>query len=156
MRTKKINKLLTLFTAFALAFAMIANPMQAVAGEIVETEITIGTEDGEVVQPLAHKSYYPTSGSSAGVFYGNLSSVASYTLPAGVIKISYSIEGAGTCYLRFYYGGTLVAMSGALTGNTTGTSSVTLPASGNYTVQLYYQNGSSSSEVIYAYNLYTE
>lgn len=157
MRTKKINKMLTVMMAFAMAFAMLVNPMPAMAEEVIgteEIEITVGGDDGTVL-PMAHQSYYPTSGTNSGVFSGLQSNAATYVLPSGGIHISYSIEGASQCYLRFYYNGSLVAVSSAMNGNSTGNATVALPWTGNYTVIMYYPNGTSSTQVIYGYNLYT-
>ena len=106
------------------------------------------------VDPRAHVTYYPTAGANSGYFYNIQSSQAVYNLPAGTMQISYSISGAGTCYLRFYSGAVMVASSGALNGNSTGNSSVVLPYSGSYIVFVEYPNGNSSTEVIYAYSLY--
>lgn len=167
------NKLLTVMMAFALVCTMGVNPMAVYAAEVAEpveevkavvevaeqAEVVVVEEETEStlsVEPRAHVSYYPTSGANSGYFYGVYSSSATYNLPAGQMKISYSISGAGTCYLRFYSNGTLMATSGALSGNATGNSSVTLPWSGTYTVKVYYPNGNASTEVIYAFSLYTE
>lgn len=174
---KMRNKLLTMVMAFALVCTMAVNPIAVMATE-AEQPVDVVTEDAlEItvaepvvdvvvpeeeadgtlsVEPRAHVSYYPTSGANSGYFYGIMSGSATYNLPAGTMKISYSISGAGTCYLRFYSGGSLVATSGALNGNTTGNSSVGLPWDGTYTVVVYYPNGNSSTEVIYAFSLYRD
>ena len=167
------NKLLTVMMAFALVCTMGVNPIAVYAAEVAEpveevkagvevadqAEVVVMSEETEStlsVEPRAHVSYYPTSGANSGYFYNKYSSYASYTLPSGVMKISYSISGAGTCYLRFYSNGTLIATSGALSGNATGNSSVVLPMAGNFDVVLFYPNGNSTTEVIYAFSLYTE
>lgn len=167
------NKLLTVMMAFALVCTMGVNPMAVYAAEVAEpveevkavvevaeqAEVVVVEEETEStlsVQPRAHVSYYPTSGANSGYFYGVYSNAATYSLPAGGMDISYSISGAGTCYLRFYYNGSLAATSGALNGNSTGNSTVVLPWTGTYTVMLYYPNGTGSTEVIYAFSLYRE
>ena len=126
----------------------IANPVVEVVVPGEEADSTLS------VDPRAHVSYYPTAGANSGYFYNTQSSHATYNLPSGTMQISYSISGAGTCYLRFYSGGSFIATSGALNGNSTGNSSVILPFSGSYTVFVEYPNGNSSTEVIYAYSLY--
>ena len=114
------------------------------------------TSSDSTIQPLAHQSYYPTAGHNSGYFSGKTSSEATYSLPQGIMKISYCLSGGGTCYIRFYYGSSYVQTVELSANGATKNTSITLPLTGTYRVVVYYPNGSSNSEIIYAYNLYTD
>lgn len=114
------------------------------------------------IQPRAHTSYYPTRGANSGYFSGTTSdTLAIYSsLPSGTMKFSYSMSGGGTCYLRFYRGEGISGspyLSAALNANDyTGTSSIYLPYTGAYSVEVYYPNGRANTQIIYAFNLYRD
>lgn len=170
----------SLVVAMVLVFSMLVTPFRALAAnadtdvqaKIAEVEQNAIAEmenagvDDTVqpmdIQPRAHTSYYPTRGVNSGYFSGRTSdNVAIYSyLPSGTMKFSYSMSGGDTCYLRFYRGegvGGSPYRSAALNANNyTGTSYVNLPFSGSYTVEVYFPNGNSSTELIYAFNLYTD
>lgn len=126
--------------------------------ELAENSISAGTTE---VQPRSHVSYYPSSGVSSGVFYGATSGNSPvYNLPGGRLYFSYSVSGGGTCYLRFYSGagisGTPFYTSALTADDTAHESSIWIPGSGTYTVQVYMPNATSGSEHIYAFTLYTK
>lgn len=171
------NNFLKLAIAFALIGVLAIQPMAAyaeeassstdariMAAETAVTEMaesTITTESAEV-QPRAHVSYYPSSGASSGVFYGITSGNCPVyrNLPGGTLYFSYSVSGGGTCYLRFYSGagisGSAIYSSSLPADDTAHESSIFLPGSGTYTVQVYMSNAAPGSEHIYAFNLYTK
>jgi hypothetical protein len=109
------------------------------------------------VEPRSVTSYYPSSGATSGNFFGATSDVAVFdNLPGStVLNISYAIEG-GACNIRFYLGtntiGLYTTQTGSLSGN--GVTTIVLPASGTYSVKVYYPSGSSNTTVIYSYRIY--
>lgn len=169
-----VKKFLSKPFAFFLAIAMCFSVTMVPSAFAAETGTVSATADAESAQvpteealsaaaeaavPYAHKSYYPTSGSSSGVFHGLRSDGAVYSLPSGTMKFSYSFYGGSQCYLRFYKG---TGTAGSYTpagpfdaSNHTGSGSVNL-GGGTYTVVVYNPYGSSNTEVIYAFNLYTD
>ncbi len=169
-----VKKFLSKPFAFFLAIAMCFSVTMVPSAFAAETGTVSATADAESAQvptpealnavaeaavPYAHKSYYPTSGSSSGVFHGLRSDGAVYSLPSGTMKFSYSFYGGSQCYLRFYYGtgtaGSYTPVGPFNASNNTGSGSVNL-GGGTYTVVVYNPYGSSNTEVIYAFNLYTD
>lgn len=167
---------LSLVVAMALTCALAVQPMAVFSAEVsVENKISAAedavtqlaensqngnTEGTSVVQPRSHVSYYPSSGPSSGVFYGATSFYpATYSyLPSGTMYFSYCVSGGGTCYLRFYEGnatGGLAIYSAPLTADDYAhESSINLPSSGSYTIEVYVPSGNASTERVYAFNLY--
>lgn len=177
MKTFKRNNW-SLGIAFVLALCLVIQPLAVFAADAsseVFEKVTVAEEAAleemnlnlsiisadETVQPRAHTSYYPSSGASSGYFSGGFSDEATYSnLPSGTMKFSYSMSGGGTCYLRFYHpsypSGSYVSTVALNANDYTGSGSITLPWSGKYQVVVYYPNGSSTSEIIYAFNLYRD
>lgn len=171
MKTFKRNKW-SLGIAFALALCLIIQPLAVFAAdtssdvqakvvaaeEAAIQEMSINTEDSST---WARTNYYPSSGANSGHFSGGISDRATYSyLPSGTMKFSYSFSGGTTCYLRFYsptYPNSNYVATVALNANGyTGSGSIWLPWSGQYQVAVYNPNGSSTSEIIYAFNLYKD
>lgn len=169
-----VKKFLSKPFALFLALAMLFSVTMATPALAAETGMVSATADAEIALvptpeallltaesavPYAHKSYYPTSGTSSGVFNGMFSEGAVYSLPSGKINFSYSFYGGSQCYLRFYQGrgtaGSYFTKGPYNASNYTGADSVNL-AGGTYTVVVYNPSGTTSTEVIYAFNLYTE
>lgn len=143
--------------AFAAETGTVSAIADAESAQVPAPEVLLATAESAV--PYAHKSYYPISGTSSGVFHGMVSEGAVYSLPSGTMKFSYSFYGGSQCYLRFYYGtgtaGSYRQVGPYNASNDTGSGSITL-SSGTYTVVVYNPLGGSNTEVIYAFNLYTE
>lgn len=174
------NHFKMLVVAMVLVCSMMIMPFQALAANTntdvqakvaeVEQNALAEMENAEIdntvqpmdIQPRAHTSYYPTRGANSGYFSGTTSdTLAIYrNLPSGTMKFSYSMSGGGTCYLRFYRGEGISGspyLSAALNANDyTGTSYINLPYSGSYSVEVYYPNGRANTQIIYAFNLYTD
>lgn len=169
-----MKKFLSKPFAFFLAVAMCFSVVMAAPASAAETGAVSAVADAESVQvptpealanaaeaavPYAHQSYYPTSGVSSGVFHGAFSEGAVYSLPSGTMKFSYSFYGGSQCYLRFYYGtgtaGSYRQVGPYNASNNTGSGSISL-GSGTYTVVVYNPHGTSNTEVIFAFNLYTD
>lgn len=169
-----MKKFLSKTFAFFLAVAMCFSVTMSAPAFAAESGTVSATADAESAQvptsealsymaktavPYAHKSYYPISGSSSGVFHGAYSEGAVYSLPSGTMKFSYSFYGGSECYLRFYYGtgtaGSYIQKGPFNASNHTGSGSVNL-SGGTYTVAVYNPHGTSNTEVIYAFNLYTD
>ncbi len=145
-------------SAFAAETGTVSATADAESAQVPTEEALISTAEAAV--PYAHKSYYPTSGSSSGVFHGLFSSGAVYTnIPNGTMKFSYSFYGGSQCYLRFYRGtgtaGSYTPVGPFNASNNTGSGSVNL-GGGTYTVVVYNPHGTSNTEVIFAFNLYTD
>lgn len=177
MKTFKRNNW-SLGIAFVLALCLVIQPLAVFAADAssdAQQKVTVAEEAAleemnlnlsissadETVQPRAHISYYPSSGASSGYFSGAISDRATYSnLPSGKMKFSYSMSGGTTCYLRFYFpsypNGTCISSVALNANDYTGSGSITLPWSGQYQVAVYNPNGSSTSELIYAFNLYTD
>lgn len=167
---KSLRKPFAFFLALAMLFS-VAMAVPASAADIDMVSATVDTENVEVptpealayaagaAVPYAHKSYYPTSGVSSGVFHGLRSEGAVYNLPSGTMHFSYSFYGGSQCYLRFYRGtgtaGSYTPAGPFNASNNTGSGSVSL-GGGTYTVVVYNPYGGSNTEVTYAFNLYTE
>ena len=169
-----VKKILSKTFAFFLAVAMCFSVTMSAPAFAAESGTVSATADAESAQvptpealsymaetavPYSHKSYYPISGSSSGVFHGMASEGAVYSLPSGTMKFSYSFYGGSQCYLRFYYGrgtaGSYTPVGPFNASNHTGSGSVNL-GGGTYTVVVYNPYGSSNTEVTFAFNLYTE
>lgn len=159
--------------AFFLALAMLFSVAMAIPASAADVDMVSATVDAENVEvhtpealanaaeaavPYAHKSYYPTSGVSSGVFHGLRSEGAVYTLPSGTMHFSYSFYGGSQCYLRFYQGtgtaGNYISKGPYNASNNTGEGSVNL-GGGTYTVVVYNPYGGSNTEVTFAFNLFT-
>lgn len=171
MKTFK-RKNWSLGIAFALALCLVMQPLAVFAAdtssdvqakvvaaeEAAIQEMSVNTEDSTV---WARTNYYPSSGAQSGHFSGAVSDEATYSnLPSGTMKFSYALSGGSTCYLRFYYtsypNGNYVTTVALNANDYTGSGSIWLPWSGQYQVVVYNPNGSSTSEIIYAFNLYKD
>ena len=168
---KCLSKPLALFLTIAMLFsvtmtapAFAAEPSMVSAVADAENALVPTPEAlsfaAEAAVPYAHKSYYPTSGVSSGVFGGMRSEGAVYTnIPGGTMKFSYSFYGGSQCYLRFYRGtgtaGSYTPVGPFNASNHTGSGSGDL-GGGTYTVVVYNPYGGSNTEVIFAFNLYTD
>ncbi|MCX4303357.1 MAG: hypothetical protein OSJ66_05070 [Clostridia bacterium] len=155
------SKFMSLTLALVMLLSVSASPV-AYAAEVSNDNVQMA-ENTDAVAPAstnAHKSYYPDSGVSNGVFSGKTSTQAVYNnLPKGYMHIAYSFYGGSTCYLRFYYENQTtpaVTTIGLNASNNTDALTITLPFSGKYRVEVYNPYGNKDSEVIYAFNLYTE
>lgn len=173
MKTFK-RKNWSLGIAFALALCLVMQPLAVFAADTssdVQAKVVVAEEaaieemnldsDGNTVQPRARTNYYPSSGANSGYFSGFFSDEATYSyLPSGTMKFSYALSGGTTCYLRFYsttYPSSPYVSTVALNANDyTGSGSITLPWSGQYQVVVYNPNGTSTSEIIYAFNFYKD
>lgn len=169
-----MKKFLSKTFAFFLAVAMCFSVTMSAPAFAAESGTVSATADAESAQvptpealsymaktavPYAHKSYYPISGSSSGVFDGRLSDGAVYSLPNGTMKFTYSFYGGSQCYLRFYIGtgtaGNYITKGPFNASNNTGSGSVNL-GGGTYTVVVYNPYGGPSTDVTFAFNLYTD
>lgn len=166
-----VKKFLSKYLALSLTLAMLFSVATAPSAFAADVSTATATADAEsapdaeamlaqlTATPYAHKSYYPTSGSSSGVFRGAYSSGAVYRLPSGTMKFSYSFYGGSQCYLRFYRGtgtaGSYTPVGPFNASNNTGSGSVNL-GGGTYTVVVYNPSGTADTEVTFAFNLYTD
>lgn len=166
---KRHSKFLALLLALAMVFAVMTSP-SAYAANVGMAPTEVSTADVNLdptalmvqaeakADRVAPASYYPSDGVSSGVFHGKFSDPAIYTdMPPGTINFTYSFYGGSEAYVRFYQGwgttGSYTQKGPYPAGNYTDQDSV-LMGGETITVVIYNPHGSSTSELIYAFNLF--